>query len=529
MEFTRPSKLEIVDRVKAILASKGLTLYRVSQWTRNIYGRSSLFFLPHNLYYDLGLGTFSPSLHQVFALSKISDYRLSDWLRVFGFNLEDITRMQVLLPSKRTMVLDSSLSDSESWVPWFQNRLGNLSTSASAPLGQFLDAVAPRRLRSLLHLKKNNVLYAKVGYEDAFAFPYLLPGSIVRVNTGLAKTVLPTADCKAPKPLFLVEHGKGFCCCQLQVVGKNRVVPMSGQLPYAQVELQMHEEIRILGVVDFEIRSLLKPEQARVPQDLARHWRPLSLVPEDTKLSHLFRNARSRMGLSFREASAMSRQITSKLGCEQYFVAPGSLSDYETLDRPPRHIHKAIALCAIYGLKFSTFLASVGLRSEKAGKDPIPDSFVSRKPPTTWRGRSDEVRRPRNGFLDRLLTLSEPIPFFLRESVSALSGLRNPTLHDVFWVGGAQKPLHPFLVGGVIVIVNRHKKKPVHFASKPLWQQPLYVLLRRDGTYICACCSLEKDILVVHGYSPDCQRPEQLRNHDDAEVIGEIVAIARRL
>ncbi len=494
-----------------------------------MHGRSSPYFLPHNLYYDLRLGTFTPSLHQIFVLSQISDYRLNDWLRVFGFNLEDITRMQVLLPSKRTIILDPSLGDSESWVPWFQNKLGNLSTSAIAPLGQFLDAGAPRRLSSLLQAKKNNVLYAKVGHEDAFAFPYLLPGSIVRVSTELAKAMLPIGDCKAPKHVFLIEHGKGFCCCRLQVVGKNRVVPVSEQLPYAQVELQMYEEIRILGVVDLEIRSLLKPEQPQVPKDLARHWRPLSLVAEDTKLSHLVHNARSRMGLSFREASAMSRQIASELGHEQYFAASGSLSDYEALDGPPRHIHKAIALCAIYGLRFSTFLGSVGLRFEQAGKDPIPDNLVSRKPPSAGRRPSDELRRPRNGFLDRLLTLSGPIPFFLHQSVSALSGLRSPSLHDVFWVGGGQEPVHPLLVDGVVVIVNRHRKKPVHFPSKPLWQQPLYVLLRRDGTYICACCSLENDILVIHGYSPGCQRPEQLRNHHDAEVIGEIVAIARRL
>ena len=53
---------------------------------------------------------------------------------------------------------------------------------------------------------------------------------------------------------------------------------------------------------------LLKPEQPDVPKELAKHWRPSSLAPKETKLSHLLRDARSRMGLSFREASAMSRR-----------------------------------------------------------------------------------------------------------------------------------------------------------------------------------------------------------------------------
>lgn len=144
VELRSPSKTELVERVKAILASKGLTLYQVSQRARSLYGRSSPYFLPHNLYYDLGLRTFSPSLHQLFALSKISDYRFNDWLQLFGFNTEDISRLQILLSSKRTMLLDCALDDPERLIPWFQNRLGNAPAPAIAPIGQLLDLAAPR-------------------------------------------------------------------------------------------------------------------------------------------------------------------------------------------------------------------------------------------------------------------------------------------------------------------------------------------------------------------------------------------------
>ena len=79
------------------------------------------------------------------------------------------------------------------------------------------------------------------------------------------------------------------------------------------------------------------------------------------------------------------------------------------------------------------------------------------------------------------------------------------------------------------MIVNRHQKKPIYSRSKPLWQQPVYVLLRRNGTYMCGCCSLENGTLVIHPYSSNYQPQEQLRNHDDAEVIGQVVTVARRL
>jgi len=528
VDFKNSQKTAVVERVRAILASKNLTLYEVSQKTRSLYGPSSPYFLPHNLYYDIGLGTFSPSLHQVFALSTISGCRLNDWLRVFGFNVEDIVRLQVLLSTKRTMLLDSSLDDSETWIPWFRNKSGSLPALPVAPIGQLLDLTPPKRLHSVQQSKATDFVYAKIGLQDAFAFPDLLPGSIVRANAHSAKVMIPTAKGKGSDCLFLIEHASGMCCCRLQAVGKQRLVPVSTQLPYAQVELEIPCEARVLGILDLEIRSLLKPEETDVPKELANQWRPLKLTVEETKLSTMLRRARLRTGLSFREASAMSRRIASELGDEQYFAAPGSLSDYEAIDTPPRHVHKVITLCAVYGLQFSTFLSSIGLRLEDAGQDPIPDNLVARQPPT---GRSGAKSDPlaANGFFKHLLLLSEHVPVFLHSSLSVLSGLRTSRLNDFFWVGGDQNPLHPLLVNGLIVAVNRQRKKAVHFRSMPLWQQPLYVLLRRDGSYMCACCSLENGILVIHPHSWDYQRPEQLRNRRDAEVIGQIVTIARRL
>jgi hypothetical protein len=481
--------------------------------------------VPHNLYYDLGIGTFSPSLYQLFALSKVSGYNFNDWLRVFGFNPEDIARLQVLLSSKRTVLLDSSLSDPECWIPWLRNKPGNVRAPAIAPLGRLLELAASRRLRS----DDSNFLYVKIGREDALAFPNLLPGSIVRADTQVTHKMLSNGGTDSG-PLFLIQHSNGLYCCQLQTVGKNRVIPLCGQLPYAQVELQLHEEARVLGILDLEIRPLFKPEQPDVSADLAKHWRPLALRRNDTKLSNLLRAARLRAALSFREASAMSRQVAAELGDEQYFAAAGSLSDYEARDVPPRHVHKAITLCAIYGLHFATFLKSIGLRLEDAGSDPIPDRLVPRKLAAASRGTANETDDAAgNGFLGHLLRQSGHVPFFLRESLSDLSGLKSLSLHDFFWVGGESNPLHPLLINGLMAIVNRHKKKPIYSRSKPWWQQPVYVLLRRNGTYLCGCCSLDNGTLVIHPFSPNYQPQERLRNHDDAEVIGEIATIARTL
>jgi hypothetical protein len=127
------ANIPLAERIQSILASKGLTLYRISQQSAALYGQSSPYFLPHNLYYDLRVESFRPSIHQITALSRISSYRLADWLRVFGFSLEDITRLQVLLPSKRTILLDTSLTDPDDWGPWLRNRPNSVAAPPIAP------------------------------------------------------------------------------------------------------------------------------------------------------------------------------------------------------------------------------------------------------------------------------------------------------------------------------------------------------------------------------------------------------------
>ena len=520
---------DLAERVRSILASKHLTLSQISQLSRARFGRSSPYFLPHTLYHEFRLGTFSPSLHQVFALSQISGYRLSDWLRVLGCDLEDISRLQVVLPSKRTMLLDSSLVDADAWIPWFRNRARSISAPPIAPLTQLLELTAPRRLRSLPEVRNGGFLYSKIGRQDAMAFPDLIPGSIVRVNPRFSNGCIPKTNGATSTQIFLIEHNKGLFCCRLRVIEKGIIVPIGTSLSYAQVELKVPREARFVGIVDLEIRPMLQTEQPEAPRDLEKHWKAQPLVT-NKKFGQLLRASRAKLGLSLREVAGMSRNIARLLGDERYLVSPSSLCDYELFNAPPRHLHKAITLCSLCGLQFQVFLKAIGILLAEAGPEPMPDHLARRmldmEPVDNSNGNDTSGR---SGFLEQMLKRCEEIPFFLRESIGPLSGLEDASLDDVFWIGGEYDVLHPCLANGLFALVNRRDKRPVHFTSKSPWQQPVYVIQMRDGTYLCACCGIENDTLVIHPYSQQFRRSEHLRYHQDAEVIGRIVTVARKL
>jgi hypothetical protein len=367
------SNRELAARVKSILATKQLTLHQASQASATLFGRGSPYYLPHNLYYDLSHAHFSPSLFQLVAFSRISNYRLRDWLRVFGFDIEAIPRQQIQLGSKRTVLLESSLDDPSFRIRWFRNLHTSAPPAEIVPLAHLLEWGEPRRLASLAEFHDGGFLYAQIGSEDAFAFPELLPDSIVRVNPKLTGEALKQVTAERSADLFLIRHGRGLNCCHVRVSGRGRIGTISTQLPYARMDFRVPDEARILGVADIEIRHLVAPRQPSVVKSLAKRWNPDLLSANPSQLGSLLRRARIEMGLSFRAAAAKSRELADALGDERYFTASGSLSDYETLNTPPRHFHKVITFCVIYSLPLNQIFQVLGLSLEQAGHEPIPE------------------------------------------------------------------------------------------------------------------------------------------------------------
>ena len=151
--------MDRAEQVRQILSTRGLTLYRVSQQSAEIFGRSSRFYVPHNLYYDVGNPSLIPTVHQLLALSHITNYRLCDWLAVFGFDLDAISGLRLLVPRQRTTLLDSSVYDAQAWIPWFADRPNTGPVPPVAPVGQFLTSATPRRAAELLALSRRRFLY----------------------------------------------------------------------------------------------------------------------------------------------------------------------------------------------------------------------------------------------------------------------------------------------------------------------------------------------------------------------------------
>ena len=521
------------ELVRQILSTRDVTFYRVSQLSAEMFGRSSPFYLPRNLHSDLAVSSATPTLYQLIALSRITRYRLSDWLAVFGLDLNVIPQLQVLVSHRRTVILDSAVYDTEAWVAWFVERSGSAGRAAIAPLGQLLAPARTERAKNLLPHNETHFLYAKVGQQDLLAFPDIAPGSIVRVDARRANES-PAKNSSDPR-IFLVEYDLGFACSRLSTLGNDRVVFRSPQLPFAEGGFSLGRDLRVLGTVDAELRALTHRggPAAQFAVSAAQSGERLPRNDQEMNFKQLLRRSRARSGLSFREASKISRWIAQKLGDSRYFTAASTLSDYETLAAAPRQIQKIITLCILYATSFADLLRASNLPLEETGAEPIPEKFMAHAIPPGGSKASSANRqgpvRKQNGFFDLLLERWREIPLFLRRSLSGFTRVPNFSVSDVFWVGGDPDPIHPWLRNAEFVTINRRIQKPASSRKTTFWEQPLYVLLTRDGRYLCGCCTLESGFVVVHPYPDRPFTPRQFKNGTDAEVVGQVTTILRRL
>ena len=522
----------VAERVERILASRGLTLFHVSRETHRRYGRVSRYGVPHNFYYDLGIPGYSPKIEQVLALSRISNYRLADWLTVFGFRLEEIPRLQAEIPSARTFLLDRTTYDRAAWIGWFRDVSHDADLPSVVPMGQLLALAPPRRVDSLLAPERSPFLYAKIGHEDAFAFPDLLPGSIVRADTRGVDELLQGMRSEDSERLFLVEHTRGFVCCRLHARTKGSVTLRAKALPFAQTELRLGSEARILGVLDWELRSL-QGQRTQVPTASMKFLKPQALRSTGIQpgLHEFLEHARLRSGFSFRSASAKSRAVAGVLRDERYFCAAGSLASYEAGSRLPVHIGKIISLCVLYSVGFWDVLAAAGLDIGDAGREFVPDELLGRDGPDPRSVVVDSVagEEKSQGFLSSLVREFEDVPLFLRSSLPSFTHLPGLSLRDAFWIGRRRNSLHSYLQNAIFAAVNRRIKSPAFLKRKFLWEQPLYILLLRDGTYLVTGCSLEDGTLIAHPFADGFPRPRKLRNDVDAEVVGKVTTLFRWL
>jgi len=166
----------------------------------------------------------------------------------------------------------------------------------------------------------------------------------------------------------------------------------------------------------------------------------------------------------------------------------------------------------------------MGLRPSEAGKEAMPDELLGRARPLHLASTADEG----NAAPSRTESAVAEFPYFFGAAVADLLNLPHLSIRDIFWVQGPRESFHPYLRDAAALIVDRRKKRITTYRASPLWAQPSYILMGRDGTYACTSCGSDGRTLVMRPFSDGFKQPARLRRPEDVEVIGRVVGILRK-
>jgi hypothetical protein len=330
-------------QVKRVLRQAGLTMVDVSAQTRVRFGEKSSYFIPKTFLYKQKAGI-TPHICQVAALSELTGYRFSDWIRICGFDFNLIPFLQLKIPNQRTIIVTPRRN-----LPHKDTVCKQGSTQERQTDGRYL--------------------YAKIGSRDAVGWPEVRPGSVVRADRSYSPQLFKGL-CTNGR-LWLVEHPAGITCCRVKPVGSGQIILLPNRPPLSPWPLHLPTQARILGLVDRKgygenekfdvVCGALNRETFSTPSNSTRGM----------SFSRLLRTSRCRIGLTFREAHKMTLCIAGLLQDRGFAIAAGLLSDYEAMNKIPRHIAKIISLCVVYGIDAGELLEAGGLRLDDSDRRPI--------------------------------------------------------------------------------------------------------------------------------------------------------------
>ena len=249
------------------------------------------------------------------------------------------------------------------------------------------------------------------------------------------------------------------------------------------------------------------------------------------------RALREQLGLTIRDIENASARIAQKYGNDDYAIPLSRLSDIETKGIVP-NLFKLYSLAVIYRRSFAELLGFYGIDLERS----LQDADVIEPPKThttTALSNVSTVHLPARmdpGFslartcdLGRMIQLWGDLPLAYLERFKPEKQSKDDQFTYGF-IGMSDFTMYPLLLPGSFVQVDESetKRRIVEKAWRSEYERPIYWIETRDS-YYCCWCALRGDQLIAQPHPLSPVQPRIFKNKQDAEVVGQVVAVAMRL
>jgi transcriptional regulator with XRE-family HTH domain len=242
------------------------------------------------------------------------------------------------------------------------------------------------------------------------------------------------------------------------------------------------------------------------------------------------RAARERLQLRYRDVEEASQIIADQRGNHEFSIGLSRLADIENKGTVPS-MFRLYSLCAIYRLDFSTVLHWYGIDlenfiSDAAGLSLGQTHLANMQVPDTVQidfpaELDEEVDLRQTSYLARQVRRWGKLPVALLNRVDV-------SRQRYAFIGTDDWSMYPVLWPGSFIEIDETKRRVAKEGWTHEHDRPIYFIEHRSG-FRCGWCTEQNGLLIVMAHSASQLAPDIFRFPGEADVIGQVVAVAMRL
>ncbi len=242
------------------------------------------------------------------------------------------------------------------------------------------------------------------------------------------------------------------------------------------------------------------------------------------------REARESLRLKYRDVEQASQKIASIRANPEFAVGLSRLADIENKGTLPT-VYRLYSLCVIYRLDFASVLRWYGIILDDLASDaaqltlsethPVRFEAANFSPVMVPIGMHPEFDPAKTSFISRQVQQWGRVP------IAMLAGA-DVKKHRYAYIGADDWFMYPILVPGSFVQIDESRRR----VSKEGWanehERPIYLVEHHQG-HTCAWCTERGGLLILQPHPCSKEAPRIYKAPEEAEVVGQVVAVAMRL
>ena len=238
-------------QLKEVRSRLGITTREVEEFSRKVADqeRNDEFYVSNAWLTQIENKDSVPSIYKLYSLSVIYRLKYTEVLKLYGVDLEKISKHQLANPLAKTHLASLEVYDKDRPVTFPVRFDQGFRLEKTNLVSRMVEIWGEVPIGLLQNLDVRNGMYGFIGMEDFTLHPLLRPGSFVQID-GRHNRVNPAAwRTEFDRPIYFVELRDGYACSWCDLQG-NRLILLPHPLSPCRIrQFEYPGEAEIVGRV----------------------------------------------------------------------------------------------------------------------------------------------------------------------------------------------------------------------------------------------------------------------------------------